>query len=137
VLEATPAPEGFEVRVEGRRVGVDADIAQLIQMLSNVVSNAYQAMPEGGSVHVGATSDDGSVEIVVRDNGPGLGPAAQVRAFDPFFTTKAQGTGLGLSIVQRMAEAHGGSVALENQEGGGARVVIRLPKTDVSAKAQR
>ncbi|HEX4163392.1 MAG TPA: HAMP domain-containing sensor histidine kinase [Acidimicrobiales bacterium] len=137
VLEATPAPEGFEVRVEGRRVGVDADIAQLIQMLSNVVSNAYQAMPEGGSVHVGATSDDGSVEIVVSDNGPGLGPAAQVRAFDPFFTTKAQGTGLGLSIVQRLAEAHGGSVALENQEGGGARVVIRLPETDVSAKAQR
>ncbi|HEX4175746.1 MAG TPA: HAMP domain-containing sensor histidine kinase [Acidimicrobiales bacterium] len=137
VLEATPAPEGIEVRVDDRRVGVDADVAQLTQMLSNVVSNAYQAMPEGGSVHVGATADEGSVEIVVSDDGPGLGPAAQVRAFDPFFTTKAQGTGLGLSIVQRMAEAHRGSVTLENREGGGARVVIRLPRADVGSKAER
>ena len=133
VLEATPPPEGIEVRVENRDVSIDADAAQLTQMLSNCVSNAYQAMPEGGSVTVGAASSNGNVEILVDDTGPGFEGTAEVRAFDPFFTTKAQGTGLGLAIVQRMAEGHGGSVSLENRETGGARVVIRLPNNEVKA----
>jgi signal transduction histidine kinase len=133
VLEATPPPEGIDVRVDSRDVPIDADAAQLTQMLSNLVTNAYQAMPEGGSVQVGAAASDGHVDIVVEDTGPGLDAKAETRAFDPFFTTKAQGTGLGLAIVQRMAEAHGGSVTLENRESGGARVVIRLPRAEATA----
>ena len=133
VLEATPPPEGVQVRVENRDVAVEADAAQLNQMLNNCVTNAYQAMPEGGSVTVGAAASNGTVEIQVDDTGPGFDKTAEWRAFDPFFTTKAQGTGLGLAIVQRMAEAHGGSVSLENRDGGGARVVIRLPSADEKA----
>ena len=133
VLEATPPPDGIDVRVDGRDVPIDADAAQLTQILSNLVTNAYQAMPDGGSVEVGASAADGHVDIVVEDTGPGLDPKAETRAFDPFFTTKAQGTGLGLAIVQRMAEAHGGSVRLENREAGGARVVIRLPRADLGS----
>jgi signal transduction histidine kinase len=135
VLEATPPPEGIDVRVDDRSVPIDADAAQLTQMLSNLVTNAYQAMPGGGSVEVGAAAADGHVDIVVADTGPGLDTKTEERAFDPFFTTKAQGTGLGLAIVQRMAQAHGGTVTLENRETGGARVVIRLPKTDVGSGA--
>ena len=135
VLEITPPPDGIDVRVDGRDVPIDADAAQLTQILSNLVTNAYQAMPEGGSVEVGATAADGHVDIVVEDTGPGLDSKAETRAFDPFFTTKAQGTGLGLAIVQRMAEAHGGSVTLENREAGGARVVIRLPRADLGSGA--
>jgi signal transduction histidine kinase len=133
VLEATPPPKGIDVRVDSRDVPIDADAAQLTQMLSNLVTNAYQAMPDGGSVQVGAAASDGHVDIVVEDTGPGLDAKAETRAFDPFFTTKAQGTGLGLAIVQRMAEAHGGSVTLENRESGGARVVIRLPSAEATA----
>jgi signal transduction histidine kinase len=133
VLEATPPPAGIEVRVENRDVAVDADSAQLTQMLNNCVTNAYQAMPEGGLVTVGAAASDGHVEILVDDTGPGFEPSTEFRAFDPFFTTKAQGTGLGLAIVQRVAEAHGGSVSLENRDAGGARVVIRLPSADAKA----
>jgi signal transduction histidine kinase len=134
VLEATPPPKGIDVRVDSRDVPIDADAAQLTQMLSNLVTNAYQAMPEGGSLQVGADASDGHVDIVVEDTGPGLDAKAETRAFDPFFTTKAQGTGLGLAIVQRMAEAHGGSVTLENRESGGARVVIRLPRAEATAE---
>ena len=135
VLEATPPPDGIDVRVDGRDVPIDADAAQLTQMLSNLVTNAYQAMPDGGSVEVVAAAADGHVDIVVEDTGPGLDTKAETRAFDPFFTTKAQGTGLGLAIVQRMAEAHGGSVTLENRESGGARVVIRLPRAELGSGA--
>jgi signal transduction histidine kinase len=135
VLEATPPPEGIEVRVDSRDVPIDADAAQLTQMLSNLVTNAYQAMPDGGSVEVAAAAADGHVDIVVQDTGPGLDTKTETRAFDPFFTTKAQGTGLGLAIVRRMAQAHGGSVSLENRETGGARVVIRLPRADLGSGA--
>ncbi len=128
VLEATAAPAGIEVTVESRTVAVDADADQLTQMLSNCVTNAYQAMPDGGSVCIRAVEANGAVEILVEDTGPGVDPKAVGRAFDPFFTTKAQGTGLGLAIVQRLAEAHGGEVVLSNRDGGGARVVIRLPR---------
>jgi signal transduction histidine kinase len=127
LLEAVPPPNGIDVSVQTPTVVVDADTAQLTQMLTNCVTNAYQAMPDGGSLNISAAQVNGSVEIVVEDTGSGVDPKADGRAFDPFFTTKAQGTGLGLAIVQRMAEAHGGTVSLENRSGGGARVLIRLP----------
>jgi signal transduction histidine kinase len=130
LLEAVPPPENVYVSVENRPIIVDVDPSQLIQMLTNCVTNAYQAMPEGGQLHIAASETDGYVEMMLEDSGKGLDPKADGRAFDPFFTTKAQGTGLGLAIVQRIAEAHGGSVSIENGSPRGARVVIRLPRAE-------
>jgi signal transduction histidine kinase len=108
------------------------------QVLGNVLVNAAQAMPQGGSLTVGTTRrEEGFAEISVQDTGPGIPEAIRGRIFDPFFTTKPQGTGLGLSIVYRIMEAHGGkvevhSVMRDDPRGGaaggaGTRIVLSLP----------
>ena len=92
------------------------------------MTNAYQAVPDGGSVRIAARQNDGAVDLSVEDSGPGIDAEVANRVFEPFFTTKHDGTGLGLAIVQRLVEAHGGTVVIDGAAaGGGARVVVRLP----------
>jgi signal transduction histidine kinase len=129
VLEATPPPSGIEVEVDVDPVTFDADRDQVTQVLANLIVNGFQAMPEGGTLRIGASTLNGHVVIDVADTGAGVDAAAVERAFDPFFTTKASGTGLGLAIVSRIVEAHGGDVALRNGPVGGAVVTVRLPTT--------
>ncbi len=98
-------------------------------MLTNLVTNAYQAMPDGGTLRLGAHSNNGSggVTLVVVDTGGGVDTSVLEQVFEPFFTTRSSGTGLGLAIVQRLVHAHGGQVTRENVPDGGARVTLRLP----------
>jgi two-component system, NtrC family, sensor histidine kinase HydH len=103
------------------------DDRHMHQVLVNVMSNAYQAITEGGSINIKATRNDGEVSISVDDSGAGFDSAALQRAFEPFFTTKVTGTGLGLAITKRLIEANFGTVSVENRPGGGARVQLRLP----------
>ena len=133
VLESTPPPPGIEVTVEGLGVDLAADRAQLVQMVTNLITNAYQAMPDGGRLRVTGSKSDGFVEITVEDSGVGIDPAVAERLLEPFFTTKPTGTGLGLAIVKRFAEGHDGTVSIENGPGGGARVTIRLPHVTAEA----
>ena len=115
---------------------VPCDSARMEQVLANVLVNALQAMPQGGSLSVGTALRSDFAEISIHDTGPGIPNEIRSRIFDPFFTTKPQGTGLGLSIVYRIMEAHGGKVELESvtqghaQEGTlrqvGTRVVLLL-----------
>ncbi|HUC35499.1 MAG TPA: PAS domain S-box protein [Acidimicrobiales bacterium] len=128
VFEATPPPTGIDVVVEVPHLTLEADPIQLTQMLTNLVMNAYQAMPAGGSLLIGVSESPGSVEITVQDSGEGIAPEVAARVFDPFFTTKPEGTGLGLAIVQRLAEAHGGGVLIENASTRGAVAKLRLPR---------
>ena len=128
VLESTPPPPGIEVSVVGNGIGVQADRAQLVQMLTNVIANAYEAMPDGGSLGIVSSENDGFVEITMEDTGVGIDPTVAGRLTEPFFTTKPVGTGLGLAIVQRFADGHGGNIAIEGGAEGGARVTIRLPR---------
>ena len=105
-----------------------ADEQRLQQALVNLVLNAVQATPPGGSVRVAARADgDGGVEIAVEDSGPGISEALRERIFEPFFTTKDSGTGLGLPLVHSIVQQHGGSIVVERGEAGGARFVVRLP----------
>jgi signal transduction histidine kinase len=127
VLESTPPPPGIEVFVADLGVDLQADRAQLVQIITNLITNAYQAMPDGGRLRVTGSESDGFVEITVEDSGVGIDPEVADRLLEPFFTTKPTGTGLGLALVKRLAEAHSGTVSIESGTPGGARVTVRLP----------
>ena len=100
---------------------------------SNLVLNAMDAMPNGGTVTLSANGQGGKVEIRVADTGQGMTPEECERLFTPYYTTKQHGTGLGLAIVQSVIADHAGTIAVESQTGGGATFVITLPTAASSA----
>ena len=107
-----------------------ADARQLEQVLLNLILNAVQAMPEGGTLELGArrsASWRDCVELWVRDTGCGIPAERLERIFTPFFTTKVKGTGLGLPVVQKIVQNHGGHIAVESVEGEGSVFRIHLP----------
>jgi len=94
----------------------------------NLVQNAFEAMPDGGTLTVRTgNADDGVVVVSVTDSGMGMDARQVEHAFDEFYTTKAQGTGLGLPFVRRVAEAHGGRATLQSGIGKGTTIRIELP----------
>jgi signal transduction histidine kinase len=106
---------------------VRADREQLRRAALNLVRNAVEAAPAGSVVEIAARGGDGEVTIEVADRGPGLTPEARDRLFRPFFTTKERGTGLGLALAKKVADAHGGALALDDREGGGTVARLVLP----------
>jgi signal transduction histidine kinase len=101
----------------------------LIQVFTNLLLNACQALEGTGEVWISLVSRDGKAIVEVRDNGPGLEPSLRDRIFDPFFTTKpvGSGTGLGLSICLGIVTAHGGQIEVESEPGAGATFRVTLP----------
>ena len=100
----------------------------LRRAVENLVRNAVAFTGERG-IAVGARRADGTVEVIVRDHGPGVPPELEDRIFEPYFTTRHDGTGLGLALVRQTALAHGGSVTVTAAPGGGAAFVLALPET--------
>lgn len=111
----------------GPEVVLQGDDVQLEQLLINLVRNAVDAsMETGGAVEVGWTQQNGKVEVWLKDEGPGLANTANL--FVPFFTTKAKGSGIGLVLSRQIAEAHGGTLTLENRQRlRGCEARLRLP----------
>jgi len=102
---------------------------QLEQVLLNLLLNARDAMPRGGTITIGATRTGARVHIDVRDTGIGIRPEALPHVFEPFFTTKgAAGTGLGLMIAKELIEQAGGMIRVESQDGHGTVIRIELPQ---------
>jgi signal transduction histidine kinase len=112
-----------------------ADVAQLRQLLLNLLRNAREAMPSGGALRVVTRGAEGCVEVEVRDTGPGIPPERRARIFDPFFTTKARGTGLGLAMAQEIAQEHGGQLVCESAVGQGTVFTLRLPSAPLPEQA--
>ena len=113
-----------------------ADVAQLRQLLLNLLRNAREAMPSGGNLHVATRSDEGLVSLEIHDTGQGISSERMERIFDPFFTTKARGTGLGLAMAQEIAQEHGGQLVCESVVGEGAVFTLRLPAAPLLEQAQ-
>jgi nitrogen fixation/metabolism regulation signal transduction histidine kinase len=107
---------------------IDADPELLHRALSNLVLNAMDAMPDGGTLTISARPVDNKVEIRVVDTGQGLTPEECERLFTPYYTTKQHGTGLGLAIVQSVVADHAGTIAVESPASGGATFIITLPR---------
>ena len=114
---------------------ITADRNMLRRVVLNLILNALDAMPDGGTLTIIACETELGVEIEVADSGPGLSKDAEQRLFDPFFSTKCGGTGLGLAIVSRIAEVHGGDVMAQNCPDGGAAVTLCIPQLTASMEA--
>lgn len=110
---------------------LSGDPQRLQQVLLNLLLNAAQAMPQGGEVRITLERPGDLYRLTVEDDGSGFDSKALKgdAAFQPFFTTKEQGSGLGLAMSKRIVEGHGGTIAVGNHGGGGARVVVELPRS--------
>jgi signal transduction histidine kinase len=97
-------------------------------VLVNLLQNAREALKGRGNIHVHARyPDEGLVEVIIADDGPGISPDKQEKVFEAYFTTKEKGTGLGLAIVKHNVELYGGAVWVESELGKGARFMIAFP----------
>src|SRR2546427_1958477 len=139
----------FEPRIlhEGRPVRLQVTIdplpeivgnrAKLSETFLNVVLNALEAMPDGGTIEVSALESGGEIRVAIRDTGRGMTAEERQRAFDPFFTTRPGSSGLGLSTVYGIVRAHGGSVFIESEAGRGTAVCLSFPTAEPPVLAWR
>jgi PAS domain S-box-containing protein len=131
LVRRTNAHKGVELvdSYDASAAAVHASPNQLKQIFLNLIANARQAMPNGGTVMVDVRRDGNWVLASVNDDGPGIEGPVLERIFEPFFTTKrlTGGTGLGLSVSLGIAEAHGGTLTASSEPGRGATFTLRLP----------
>ena len=131
----------LKTEFENRRIVVSVDIAdpvptvhldrsQIKQVFFNLIKNALEAMPDGGSLKIVFGVDDAYVDLSFIDTGKGISAEELGRIFEPYHTTKTQGSGLGLMIVQRIIEEHGGEIDLTSKPGEGTCFKIRLPRSE-------
>jgi signal transduction histidine kinase len=100
----------------------------LNRIIGNLITNAVQAMPNGGNLSINAHRETDNIVITVKDTGVGIPDDVKPRLFTPLFTTKSKGQGFGLAVVKRMTEALNGTVTLESQQGKGATFTVTLPQ---------
>ena len=121
----------LELVVEADLPAVDGVVGDLNHVWLNLVDNAVDAAPEGGSVSIRAGREDSRIAVTVTDDGPGIPEADLARIFDPFFTTKpvGEGTGLGLDVAQTVVRAHGGMIEVESRPATGSLFVSIVTTT--------
>jgi len=115
---------------------IDADADLLHRAFQNLVLNALDAMPAGGTLTMRTSEHEGSIRIEVADTGKGLTPEECSRLFTPYYTTKVQGTGLGLAIIQSVISDHHGSISVSSEEGHGTTFRIELPQRQPAHRAR-
>jgi two-component system, NtrC family, nitrogen regulation sensor histidine kinase NtrY len=119
-----------DVHVDDQPMPLLVDPELLHRALSNLVLNAKDAMPEGGTITLSARLTGETVELRIADTGRGLTSEECERLFTPYYTTKQHGTGLGLAIVQSVVADHAGTIVVESREAQGATFVITLPRAE-------
>jgi signal transduction histidine kinase len=118
-IEYTQEADGAPVIVS------DGD--RVLQIISNLLANAFRWTPDGGRIGLELSSRNGTVTVDVADTGPGIGQEERERIFRPFWSTDGRGTGLGLPIARELAVALGGRIELETAPGQGSRFRLVLP----------
>lgn len=121
---------GVSLRLEQghERGGIRGDGEKLRQAFLNIVINALQATPSGGTVAIVLEKGEPGFEISFRDSGTGVSCDDLQRIFEPFYTTKADGTGLGLAVTRKIIEGHGGMLSIKSEVGKGTTVTVTLPQ---------
>lgn len=110
----------------------DADFELMHRMMLNLVLNALRETPTNGLINLAASSANGTVTLVVEDNGPGIPEASVARVFDPAFSTHRDGCGLGLSIVKRIVDSHQGKIRVESSKNGTRFIIELVHNTEVA-----
>jgi signal transduction histidine kinase len=123
------ATKPIVLRLDSAAAGfVLGNLAELREVLTNLVFNAVDAMPEGGTLAIRSWSQAETAFVSIADTGVGMAGSVQQRLFEPFFTTKGErGNGMGLSVAFGIVKRHGGDIAVESEVGRGSRFTIRLP----------
>jgi len=131
VLGKCTIPENIDMQTDipDALPEVNVDPFQMCQVLQNLIINAIQAMPEGGSLHINAHQgqDPGFIEIMVSDTGEGISPENMEKLFQPLFTTKTKGIGLGLVVCKNLVEANRGRIGVTSELGEGTTFRVVLP----------
>ena len=104
-----------------------SDGDRVLQIISNLLANAFRGTPDGGRIGLAMAAENGSVSVAVEDSGPGIAPAERERIFRPFYSLDGGGTGLGLAIAHELATALGGRIRLDSAPGRGSRFELVLP----------
>jgi signal transduction histidine kinase len=128
-LSHTPIPENIELtkKLDAGLPEINIDPDQIKQVVVNIITNAVEAMPEGGRLLIAAREKDKFLEVEVSDTGCGIPQESMDEIFDPLFTTKAKGIGLGLAMCKAIIDRHEGNIAVESKVGEGTTFSLRLP----------
>ena len=129
LLAQTDFPKNIQASTQiDDKLIVNADAQLLKRVLINLVTNAVQAMPDGGELIIKArTNDKKQIQIIVEDTGTGIPEEIKSKIFTPLFTTKSKGQGFGLAVCKRVIEAQGGTITFESEVGKGTKFIIELP----------
>ena len=134
-LDSHKIPEEIQLQVDVTEdILLKTDATYLKRIITNLTSNAIQAMPSGGKLTISAYHDNNNVVITVEDTGVGIKDADKVNLFKPLFTTKAKGQGLGLAVVKRFVDALKGEIRFETQFLKGTKFTVILPKNASTPK---
>ena len=119
---------GIDYRADVRaRPVIVSDGDRVLQIITNLLSNAFRWTPDGGKIGVELESENGAVSVAVSDTGPGIVPEERERIFRPFWSLDGGGTGLGLAIARELAQALGGHIDVETEVGKGSTFELVLP----------
>lgn len=128
VLAGVRIPEDVEVQTEIEdRLTWEVDPTMMERVLTNLVTNAVQAMPKGGKLVIAGASSEEDTILNITDTGEGINPENISKIFDPLFTTKSKGMGMGLVVSKRLVESQGGSLNISSEIGKGTVAVVKMP----------
>ena len=128
IFQTVRVPDTITLKIDVKGFPkIQTDPTLIRRALANLVNNAIQAMPDGGTLELTAQKMEHEVAISVTDTGKGIPEEVKSKLFTPLVTTKAKGQGLGLAVVKRLVEALGGSITFDSELGKGTKFTITLP----------
>lgn len=126
--QAAAPDQPFETKVRIEEIEASVDEVLMRQAFTNLIQNALEAMPGGGTVFLEAGMRKDELAVVIRDTGTGIPPAIVKKIFLPFYTTKDKGVGMGLALAHKVITSHGGRIEVESKEGKGTTFTVMLPR---------
>jgi signal transduction histidine kinase len=127
-VASSQIPENVRVRLTVSDLHIKLDLGMMRRVFLNIISNAVDAMPNGGELVIESREARGGIELSFTDTGTGFSSEALAKVWRPLNTTKAKGSGLGLAICRKIVEAHNGTITLQTAPGKGTTIAVVLPK---------